>query len=111
MKLLLDANISWRIVATLKSHFTDCLHVDTIGLIYPIKDADVWQYALLNNCIIVTNDDNFLNLAHDKGLPPKVILLQNHNQSNNGLAALLIKHMYDIEDLRNSNEYEFLELF
>ena len=60
MKLLLDANISWRIVATLKSHFTDCLHVDTIGLIYPIKDADVWQYALLNNCII------FLIIYHKK---------------------------------------------
>jgi predicted nuclease of predicted toxin-antitoxin system len=30
MKLLLDANISWRLEAKLKNHFTDCFHVDRI---------------------------------------------------------------------------------
>ena len=45
MKLLLDANISWRLVAKLKIYFDDCLHVDHIGLTVPAKDAEIWAYA------------------------------------------------------------------
>ena len=60
--------------------------------------------------MIVTNDDNFLNLAHDKGLLPKVILLRTQNQSNNHLASLLIKQSERINVLLNSNEFEFLEI-
>ncbi len=57
MKLLLDANISWRLTVKLKSHFTDCFHVDHIGLTVPAYDMSIWNYALLNELIIVTNDD------------------------------------------------------
>lgn len=59
MKLLLDANISWRLIEKLKSHFTDCFHVDRIGLPGPAKDADIWNYALENQLVLVTNDDIF----------------------------------------------------
>ncbi|MBC7536612.1 MAG: DUF5615 family PIN-like protein [Ferruginibacter sp.] len=111
MKLLLDANISWRLTAKLKSDFTDCLHVDHIGLTIPAKDIKIWDYALLNNLIIVTNDDDFLNLATDKGFPPKVVLLRTGNQSNNYMLELLIKHKDDIKALFLSNEYGFLEIF
>lgn len=72
MKLLLDANISWRLIASLKPYFTDCLHVDHIGLTMPAKDSEIWNYALVNGLIIVTNDEDFLNLASGKGFPPKV---------------------------------------
>lgn len=73
MKLLLDANVSWRLTAKLKSDFTNCFHVDHIGLTIPAKDIEIWNYALLNNFIIVTNNDDFLNLAPNKGFPPKVV--------------------------------------
>ena len=111
MKLLLDANISWRLTAKLKSDFTDCFHVDHIGLTIPAKDIEIWDYALLNNLIIVTNDDDFLNLATNKGFPPKVVLLRTGNQSNNYMLELLIKHKEDIKTLFFSNEYGFLEIY
>ena len=76
MKLLLDANLSWRLTVKLKSHFEDCLHVDRIGLNIPVRDSEIWDYALTNQLIIVTNDDDFLNFANIKGFPPKVILLR-----------------------------------
>jgi len=41
MKLLLDANISWRLVLRLKIQFNDCFHVDHIGLITPVKDIEI----------------------------------------------------------------------
>ena len=111
MKLLLDANISWRLIAKLNPHFEECLHVDNIGLTVPAKDVEIWNYAQANDCIIVTNDDDFLNLANTKGFPPKVVLLRTGNQSNNFLGDLLIKHQKDIEDLFSSEEYGFLEIF
>jgi len=37
MKLLVDANVSWRLAAKLKSHFEECLHVGYIGLNIPQK--------------------------------------------------------------------------
>jgi len=40
MKLLLDANLSWRMIVILKQHFDDCFHVDSIGLNVPAKDSD-----------------------------------------------------------------------
>ena len=82
MKLLLDANISWRLAGKLQTHFNDCFHVDHLGLVVPAKDAEIWNHALLNNLIIVTNDEDFLNLANVNGFPPKVVLLRTGNQSN-----------------------------
>lgn len=111
MKLLLDANISGGLVTKLKSHFADCFHVDTIGSKMPLKDTDIWKFALIHHLIIVTNDDGFLNLTSVKGFPPKVILLHTVNQSNNYLASLLIKHTENIHALLHSYEYGFLEIF
>ena len=57
----------------------------TGGLAVPANDIEIWDYALINNLIIVTNDDDFLNLATHKGFPSKVVLLHTGNQSNNYL--------------------------
>ncbi len=111
MKLLLDANISWRLVAKLQTHFNDCFHVDHLGLTVPVKDAEIWNHALSNDLIIVTNDDDFLNLANVNGFPPKVVLLRTGNQSNSYIEELLIKHKADIDALYQSADYGFLEIF
>ncbi|MDQ2751933.1 MAG: DUF5615 family PIN-like protein [Bacteroidota bacterium] len=111
MKLLLDANVSWRLTAHLQSYFGICIHVDFIGLPVPPKDIEIWNFALLNHFIIVTNDEDFLNLASVKGFPPKVVLLKTGNQSNNYIENLLIKHRANIELLHRSVEDGVLELF
>ncbi len=48
MKLLLDANISWRLTIILKQHFDECLHVDYVGLTTPPKDIEIWNFAKEN---------------------------------------------------------------
>jgi predicted nuclease of predicted toxin-antitoxin system len=60
--------------AILKQHFEDCLYVDSIGLNIPAKDSEIWDYARTNGLIIVTNDEDFIDLMNVKGFPPKVIL-------------------------------------
>ena len=111
MKLLLDANISWRLCGKLKSHFDDCFHVDYIGLNIPASDNDIWKYALANELIIVTNDDDFVNLLNFKGYPPKIILLKTGNQSNHYIEAILIKHKENISSFYNNNDIGLLEIF
>ena len=111
MKLLLDANVLWRLTAHLQPYFKACFHVDFIGLPNPAKDIEIWNFALLNDFIIITNDEDFLNLSSTKGFPPKVVLLKTGNQSNQYIESLLIKHKASIELLHQSVENGVLELF
>ncbi len=111
IKLLLDANVSWRLITNLKLHFEDCFHVDHIGLPVPASDIAIWKYALEHQCIIVTNDEDFLSLSSTKGFPPKLILLRTGNQSNSFIKTLLINHKKDISALNISVDYGVLELF
>ena len=90
---------------------TCALPIYYIGLAIPAKDTEIWNYALSNKLIIITNDNDFLNLADTKGYPPKVVLLRTGNQSNTYIEGLLINHKIDIEALCQSNEYGFLEIF
>ena len=110
MKLLLDANLSFRLASKLLSHFEECFHVDYIGLDLPAKDIEIWNYAQNYNLIIVTNDSDFYYLLNQKGFPPKIILLKTGNQSNNLIYSILVKHSLEILELSNSQEYGFLEI-
>jgi len=111
MKLLLDANLSWRLTVKLKTHFANCLHVDHIGLSVPASDTNIWDYALANELIIVTNDDDFLNFLNTKGFPPKVILLRMGNQNNKYIEMILIKHKLDIQAMFESPQHGLLEIY
>jgi predicted nuclease of predicted toxin-antitoxin system len=110
MKLLLDANISWRLIAKLENNFDDCFHVDHIGLKIPASDIEIWAYAKGNGLIIVTNDDDFLNLINTKGFPPKIVLLRMGNQRNQYIEQIPIKHKPDIVQLLQSTETGVLEI-
>lgn len=109
MKLLLDANVSWRLAAKLKMHFDDCVHVDRIGLTIPASDHEIWKYVLLNE-LIITNDDDFIDLLNLKGFPPKIILLKTGNQSNEFVEMLLIKNKEIIRSFYASEENGLLEI-
>jgi predicted nuclease of predicted toxin-antitoxin system len=109
MKILLDANISWKLKETLEPIYGKCDHVDLIRLNVPATDKDIWNYALNNGYIIVTKDTDFVDLMELNGFPPKVVLLKTGNNSSQSLVELLkvIKPM--IEDLEKSN-YGLLEI-
>jgi predicted nuclease of predicted toxin-antitoxin system len=110
MKLLLDANISWKLADILAPVFGECTHVDLIGLTVPAKDKDIWNYALENGYIIITKDNDFLNLLESMGFPPKVVLIKTGNNSSKILAELIIDAKPKIEDLEN-DKYGLLEIY
>ena len=111
MKLLIDANLSYKLADKLKPFFEECFHVDYIGLQVPARDIEIWNYAKENNLIIVTNDEYFLNLLNVKGFPPKIVLLRMGNQRTIFIADLLVTHLAEIEALNNDISLGALELY
>jgi predicted nuclease of predicted toxin-antitoxin system len=75
VKLLLDENLSRRLVQRIADLFPDSAHLSTEGLIQ-VPDTDVWAYAKANGFSIVTADADFYELATSLGPPPKVIWLR-----------------------------------
>ena len=98
MKLLLDANISWRLCIPLAEHFGECFHVNRIGLTIPPSDTMIWNYAKDNDCVIVSHDTDFLDLLLTKNYPPKIILLKTGNIDTKTTLKLLVEAKETIID-------------
>jgi len=103
MKLLLDANLSWRLIPVLYQHFGECAHVNKIDLPKPASDTEIWNYAAVNDYVIVTQDSDFLNFLEIKGFPPKVILIRVGNMDRKTAENILIQAKSSIFELENSN--------
>jgi len=111
MKLLLDANVSWRLVKILKEHFGDCVHVDNISeLEFPAKDTKIWQYAKDNGYTVIIRDNDFNDLVAVNGFPPKIVWLRTGNYSRKLTADILVRSKQAIEELMKSEEYGVLEI-
>jgi predicted nuclease of predicted toxin-antitoxin system len=74
VKLLLDENLSFRLLGLLDPAFSGSTHVDSVGL-HAKADRTIWNFARENGFAIVSKDDDFRHLAFLYGAPPKVILL------------------------------------
>jgi predicted nuclease of predicted toxin-antitoxin system len=88
MKLLLDENLSRRLVPKLLDVFPGTIHVADFDMLRT-PDLDIWQYAKANDFTIITKDDDFLALAHRFGPPPKLIMVEMGSCSNAILAERL----------------------
>lgn len=75
MKLLLDENLSPRLVERLASLFPLIIHVRDIGLKQG-ADIMIWEWAKKNEHSIVTTDADFVALSEGRGWPPKIIHLE-----------------------------------
>ena len=111
MKLLFDANISWRILKIIESDFSDCSHVNQIKVNQPAKDIEIWEFARQNNFTILTHDDDFEKLLLLKGAPPKVIILKTFNKNTKQIAEILISKKEVIESFILTDELMILEIY
>lgn len=72
MKLLLDQNLSRRILPAIAEEFPDSAHVVHLGMDQD-DDLDIWNYAHDHGFVIVSKDKDFLHRSVLKGHPPKII--------------------------------------
>ena len=110
MKLLLDANISWRLCSFFEENFGECIHVNKTELQPPAKDQNIWQYAKKHDYTIVTQDTDFLNFLETKGYPPKIILIKTGNINRKQMEKIILQAKPSIVELSNNEEYGLLEI-
>jgi predicted nuclease of predicted toxin-antitoxin system len=89
MKLLLDENLSRRILPFLEADYPGSTQVALVGL-EQNSDEEVWCYARDHGFCIVTKDADFYDLSLVRGAPPKVIWLKTGNVTKSAIAHVLI---------------------
>ena len=90
MKLLLDENLSHKLVSRLAEAFPGIQHVDAAGL-RGEPDPVLWEYAAEHGFVLVSKDDDFWQLSFLRGPPPKVIWLVVGNAGTAVIADLLLR--------------------
>ena len=75
MKLLLDENLSPRLVSRLAELFGEITHVRNVGL-KQAEDRSIWDWAKLHGYTVITADADFIALSQELAFPPKVVHLE-----------------------------------
>lgn len=109
MKLLLDENLSHRLVARLEDAFPGTVSVDYVGL-RSQPDTAIWAYAAAQGFAIVSKDEDLRQLSSFLGHPPKVIWLAVGNARTDRIADLLLRNKNRISIFLGQNEDSLLTL-
>lgn len=110
MKLLLDQNISRKILPYILEQFPNSSHVYLLNL-HEADDKTVWEYAKTHGYTIVSKDSDFHELGLLNGIPPKVIWVRCGNETNQFLSHLLISKAPKIDEFLGDKETLCLEIY
>src|SRR5690606_32637403 len=95
----------------LKDAFPESRHIRSIAkLPIPAKDIDIWNHALQNKFVIVTNDEDFYKLTMTHDICPKIIMIRTGNKKTFQIAELLINKKEEIIYFVNNDEYKLFEI-
>ncbi|MBF2098385.1 MAG: DUF5615 family PIN-like protein [Gloeomargaritaceae cyanobacterium C42_A2020_066] len=109
MKLLLDENLSDRIIQRIVNLYPDSEHVKALGLIHT-DDGLIWEYAKVNSFVIVSKDADFHQRSLLYGHPPKFIYLRVGNCPTSKVAQVLRDNLGTITQFINSISESILVL-
>ncbi len=109
MKLLLDENLSFRLVALLADAFPGTAHVRDVGLSGADDDA-VWEHARAHGMAVASKDSDFHDRARLHGPPPRLVWIRRGNCSTRDVEALLRRNRAVLERFAADPEAAVLEL-
>ena len=89
MKLLLDENLSPKLVGYLANVFPNSSHVELLE-IRGRTDTEIWNLAKQDSYVLVSKDDDFRQRSFVYGTPPKVIWLSVGNAGTSAIHQLLL---------------------
>jgi predicted nuclease of predicted toxin-antitoxin system len=110
MRLLFDQNLSHRLITALEDLFPGSLHVRLVGM----QDADdlvVWDYALEQKLVIVTQDSDYSDWNKLRGAPPKIVWLRCGNASVDQIHSKIRNAASRIRQLDSDPEVEVVEVW
>lgn len=103
MKILVDNNLSYRLIPKLNNIVSQSSHVQKHGL-EKSDDKTVWHFAKENNFAILTKDADFDNIVAIEGCPPKIIKLNCGNKKTGWIIEMIEKHQSDIKNFLTQTE-------
>jgi predicted nuclease of predicted toxin-antitoxin system len=109
VRLLLDENLSPRLVTRLLSLFAGLTHVRDVGL-RQADDKSIWDWAKANNYAVITTDADFVGLSQRLGWPPKVIHIEECDFPFRVIEDLLRRNAVRISEFAKDNTVGLLVL-
>ena len=107
MKLLLDQNISYKLVNRLADVYPGSKHVRQVGL-GEADDLVVWDYAKGNDFVIVSKDEDFHQRSFLAGSPPEVVWLRLGNCTTQEIEDALRRNRALLTDFAAQEKAAFL---
>lgn len=110
MKLLLDHNLSHKLVSRLRDVYPESTQTRLLGF-SRTGDAELWFYARTHGFVFVTKDRDVAEIAVLRGAPPKVVWLRTGNCSAAFVELLLRRNQEAISRFVADADAVVLELF
>lgn len=110
MKLLLDQNLSFKLVKMLDEYFPGSAHISKFEL-EKSDDFSIWLFAKRNDFALVTRDVDFAELSVLRGFPPKIIWLRMGNTSTVSVFETIKSNFDEICSFLLDKESSCLQLF
>ena len=110
MKLLLDQNLSHRIINSLTEAFPDSTQVSLLGM-GEATDITIWEFASKEDFSIVTMEADFHEYSLLRGGPPLIIWLKCGNQPKSVILEKLMESQEIIEQAHEDAEIWCIELY
>jgi predicted nuclease of predicted toxin-antitoxin system len=110
VKLLLDENLSRRLVPFLQERFPDTSQVALLGL-ERASDVAIWEFAKVQRFVIVSCDSDMEELSVLRGAPPQVIVIKGTNPSKAAVLRLLTDHATEIHEALEINHSARVDLY
>ncbi len=109
MKLLLDENLSPRLLRLLAAEHRGSAHVRDVGLA-SAGDEEIWRYARQRGLAIVSKDSDFHQRSLLYGHPPKVVWIRVGNCSTDEIGEVLGRHLGGLLEFEADAEAAVLTL-
>ena len=110
MKLLLDENLSRRIVPFIQELYPNSTQV-ALAWLEHTDDKIIRQYAIDNGFVIVTKDADYFDMSVLYGQPPKIVWLKMGNQSKAATIKTLQENHAAIEKALMTEGKACIEIF
>lgn len=106
MKFIVDTQLPPRLAKYLRTKGHDCIHTSDFEDGHLLQDSEIILIAKEKNRTIITKDSDFSDHYFLKGAPPRVLLLQFGNISNNDLIEYFEKYLeFIVNAFNNGSEY------
>ena len=97
MKFIVDAQLPRRLALELSGLGHEAVHTLDFPDRNRTSDGDIIAVAIRENRVVVTKDNDFVTSFLLRGVPPKLLLINTGNISNDALSKLLAANMVALE--------------